>query len=147
VARQRVLAQQRHRDHRGVPGQDAGVVRCQEDAPVRGHALGAVDPHPPPRLVEEGEERLDQLGEVLVEAPLVLGVVAVEPVEDALDSLARVARERRGAAGERLGQLEPGVESSAQAAHERDRRALVHAAALACRAQSCTASTVECRGE
>lgn len=113
---------------------------------MRRHALGALDLHPPPGLVQEGEERLDQLGEVLVEAPLVLRVVAVQAVEDALDGLARIAREGAGAPRERLGQLEARVEAGPQAAHEADRGALVHAAALAPEAQVSTASTVECRG-
>ena len=140
MARQRVLAQEGHRDHRGVPGQDAGVVGGEQHAPVSRHALGALDLHPPPRLVQEREERLDQLGEVLVEAPLVLRVVAVHPVEDPLHGLTRVARERRRAPGDRLRQLEPGIEPGPKPPHECDRGALVHAAALGSPAQLSTAS-------
>jgi hypothetical protein len=141
-----VLAQQRHRDHRGVPRQDAGVVGGEEGAAVRRDALGALDLHAPPRLVQESEEGLDQLGELLVEAPLVLGVVAVQATDDPAQRLARVARERRGAAGDRVGQLHAGVQPVAQPAHEGDRRRGVHAAALACPAQLSTAWTVEWRG-
>ena len=54
--------------------------------------LGTHDLDAPPGLVEEREERLDQLGEALVESPLVLGVLAVEPVDDAGYGLARVTR-------------------------------------------------------
>ena len=86
--------------------------------PWAGHAVGALDLDPPPAVVEEAEEGLDQVGEVLVEAPLVVLVVALEPAQHALERVARLARQRGGAAGERLGQLEPRVEPLAQAAHE-----------------------------
>ena len=113
---------------------------------MRGDALGALDLHPPPRLVQEREEGLDQLGELLVEAPLVLGVVAVEAVDDPVQRLARVAREGGGAARDGLRQLQAGVQPGAQAAHEGDRGGGVHAAALTRLAQLSTASTVEWRG-
>ena len=77
--------------------------------------------HPPPAVVEEAEERLDQVGELLVEAPLVVLVLALEAAQHALERVARVARQRRGAARERVGQLEPRVEPLAQAAHEGQR--------------------------
>ena len=48
----------------------------------------------PLAVVEEAEERLDQVREALVEAPFVLGVVAVQAVDDPVEGLARVARER-----------------------------------------------------
>ena len=41
-----------------------------------------------------------------VEAPLVLGVVALHAVDDPVQGLARVARERRGSAGDRVWELE-----------------------------------------
>ncbi len=130
---------------------------------MRRHALGAGHLHSPPRLVEEGEGGLDELGEALVEAPFVLGVVAVEPVEDPAHRLARVARERGRAAGDGLRQLHAGVEPGAQAAHEVDRGwngmaaqrsapaaclMAIHAAitVLALAAQASTASTVDWRG-
>jgi hypothetical protein len=134
-----VLAQQRHRDHRRVPGQDAGVVRCEQRAPVGRDAVRALDLDPPPAVVEEAEERLHQVGEVLVEAPLVVLVVPLEPAQHTLERVAGLARERRGAARERVGQLESRVEPFAQAAHEGKRGGVAHAAAT----QSSSASTVE----
>ena len=56
--------------------------------PCDGHVAHAVGLHPPPDVVEELEQRIDRLGELLVEAPLVLVVVAAQP-------LRRAARPRR----------------------------------------------------
>ena len=46
---------------------------------------------PPPDLVEELEQREDRLGELLVEAPLVLVVVALEPADERLERVAQPA--------------------------------------------------------
>jgi hypothetical protein len=115
------------------------VVRGEQRAPVRRDAVGALDPHPPPAVVEEAEERLDQVGEVLVEAPLVVLVVSLQPAQHVLERVAGLARERRSAARERVGQLESRVEPLAQAAHEGQRGGVGHAAAT----QSSSASAVE----
>ena len=123
VARQRVLAQDRRRDHRAVPREDPGVVRHEQGAAVRGHVLHAGRGHAPPAVVEEVEHRLDQVGELLVEAPLVLLVVAVEPPQRRGHAVAALARQPGGAARQRLGQLDAGVEPLAQAAHEAERGA------------------------
>ncbi len=148
VARQRVLAQQAHRDHRRVPGQDPGVVGHHQRAPVSGDVGGADRLHPPPAVVEEVEEGEHQVGELLVEAPLVLAVVAVQPPRRPFQGPPGVARQHRGAADQRLG----GVQTRAQAvAHELQgahRRPdphhagwPAHAAALARRVRSTQSST------
>ncbi len=113
------------------------MVRGEQRAPVRGDVVGALDLDPPPAVEEEAEQRLDEVREVLVEAPLVVGLVALEPAQHVVDGGARVPRQRRGAARERLRQLEPGLQALAQAPHEADRREVAHAAT-----QSATASAV-----
>ena len=45
--------------------------------------------HPPPGVVEELEQGVDRLGELLVEAPLVLVVLAAQPLRQALDRVAQ----------------------------------------------------------
>ena len=85
-ARQRVLLHDRHRDHRRVEGkQRAGVVGDEQRAPVGGHVAHPLGLDPPPDLVEELEQREDGLGELLVEAPLVLVVLALQAPRDRLD--------------------------------------------------------------
>src|SRR5215208_4104401 len=101
--------------------------------------MGTFDLDPPPAVVEEAEERLHQVGEVLVEAPLVVLVLALEAPQYPLQRVACVARQGRRAAAERLWQLQPGVEALAQPPHERQRSRIAHAAAT----QSRTASVVE----
>ena len=56
--------------------------------PWAGTFLTPVDVHPPPHLVEEPEQREHRLGEVLVESPLVLRVLAAQAPQDGLDGLA-----------------------------------------------------------
>ena len=125
-----------------------GVVGHHQRPPVAGHVGGAHGLHPPPAVVEEVEEGQHQVGELLVEAPLVLAVVAVQAAGRPLDGAARVGRQHRGAADERLG----GVEALAQAfAHELQRahrradahhsRELGHAAAFARWVRSTQSST------
>ena len=61
-------------------------------APVGGDVHDPLGLDPPPDLVEELEQREDRLGELLVEAPLVLVVVALQPADER-------ARPPRAAAG------------------------------------------------
>ncbi len=121
------------------------MVGREQRGAVSGHALGALGLHAPPAVVEKAEERLDEVGELLVEAPLVLRVVALHPLQQPLDRRSGVARERGRAARDRLGQVEAGFQALAQATHEGE-RGLGHAAAAPrgrARTQSSTAPTVE----
>ena len=61
--------------------------------PCDGHVADAVGLDPPPDVVEELEERIDRLGELLVEAPLVLVVVAAQPLRQTLDRVAKRPRQ------------------------------------------------------
>jgi hypothetical protein len=49
--------------------------------------LDPADLHPPPDVVEKLEDRVDGLRELLVEPPLVLGVLTPEAPGDCLDHL------------------------------------------------------------
>jgi hypothetical protein len=146
VTRQRVLAQQGHGDHRRVPGQDARVVGHQQRAPVSRDARHPFGLHSPPAVIEKAEYRLDQLGEVLVEAPLVLRVFTLQSSQHPGHGLPAVAGKDPGRAGQGVGQLEAGVQTVAHPAQERDRGGVDHAAAadrLGRRTQSSTAAAVE----
>ena len=81
-------------DHRGVEREERpGVIGHEQRAAVGGDVANAGGLDPPPDLVEELEQRVDGLGEVLVEAPLVLAVLALEPPADRLERVAAAARE------------------------------------------------------
>ena len=120
------------------------MVGHEQRPAVRGNVLHPLGLHAPPAFVEEPEERLHQLGEVLVEPPLVLGVIALEPAQRPVHRLAALTRKGAGGPGQGLGQLEAGVEALAHPAQERDRPGVDHAAAAP--TQSSTAATVAWRG-
>ena len=128
------------------------MVGREHRAPVGGDPVRAGHLHPPPAVVEEAEEGLHELGEALVEPPLVLVVVALQPAHGALHGHAGVARERGGPTGHGVRELETRVEALPEAAHEAEGNVeaggLGHAALTSCRRaiQSCTAATVEYRG-
>jgi hypothetical protein len=67
MAGQRMLVEDRERDHRGVPRKDSPVVRAQQCASVRGDVVDSGGLHPPPTLVEELEQRQGRPRELLVE--------------------------------------------------------------------------------
>jgi hypothetical protein len=118
MARQGVLAADRQAHHRRVPGQHPGVVRGQERPPVGRDVLHPGGLHAPPAVVQESEQGLDETHELLVEAPLVLGVVARQPPQRDPYLLARPRREDVRRVRERVRKLRAAVEPLAQAEYE-----------------------------
>ena len=79
-------------------------------AAVGGHVLDAGRLDPPPVVVEELEERVGGLGELLVEAPLVLVVVAAHPPRHPLDRVAQGLRQLAGGGLDRGQRVDPAVD-------------------------------------
>jgi hypothetical protein len=130
-----VLALQRDADHRRVPRHDAGVVGHEQRAPVGRYVRDPLGMHPPPAVVQELEQWQRGVGELLVEAPVVLLVVAAEPAHDGLEAVAGLARQRQRGAGHRPRRPRPALEPAphgAQEGHDRAQRIAraAHAAAL-----------------
>ena len=113
-------------DHRGVEWEEgSGVVGDQESATVGRHVANTLGLDPPPDVVEELEGRVDHLGELLVEAPLVLAVLAPKPLCDPFDHLAQRARQLRRTRPARRssGRVRPRLRpASAQEVGDRGRR-------------------------
>ena len=98
------------------------MVRCQQGAAVRWHVLGTSHLDAPPALIEELEQRQDELSELLVEAPFVLRVVPLQPACSRPNPLAGVTGQGDRGPRERLRQLQAGVEPAAK--RPQDERAL-----------------------
>jgi hypothetical protein len=89
---------------------------------VGGDVGGAGDLDPPPDVVEELERRERRLGELLVESPGVLGVLAAQPAGDQRQRVADPIRQRPGGALGGLERVETVLDPEPQAAEEvRDR--------------------------
>src|SRR5829696_6838563 len=119
-ARQRVLAQDRRGDHERVPGEDACMVGHEQGTPVTRHVRHPDRPRSPPTLVEQLEQWVDGLGEAFVEAPLVLGEVALEAAEPRLEHLPQLLREADGGGADGLERARAPREPPAQAAEKQD---------------------------
>ena len=82
------------------------------------HVANALRLDPPPDSVEEVEDREHRLGELLVEAPLVLVVLAPQAAGDRLERVAQLGRQRSGGALSRRQRVEAGLDPAAQGAEE-----------------------------
>ena len=83
---------------------------------VRGTVADPAGLDPPPEVVEELEQREDRLRELLVEAPLVLVVLAPQPHHDRLHGVAKASRQRLGRGLGRGQGVEPGLDAVSQLA-------------------------------
>ena len=95
--------------------------------PCDGHVVDALGLDPPPDVVEELEEREDRLGELLVEAPLVLVVLALQARTIASIASRSRARQRLGrllGGGQRVeARLDPAAELAQEVGDRLGRRA------------------------
>ncbi len=94
------------------------MVGDQQSPTVSGNVSHTVDFDPPPDVVKKLKQREDGFGELLVEPPLVLVVLAAKAIEHGIERRAEAARQGSGCMLGRGHRVEAGLDAAPQHAQE-----------------------------